>query len=77
MPLPMLAVLLLGAVAFLTAARMVWIRKKVREVRVLLLDVYGCSDDEETRRILRLEALYLAPLLGRIVRLNNLDVSRF
>jgi hypothetical protein len=77
MPFPMLAALLPGTVAILTAARMVWIRRQVREVRVFLLYVYGCPDNEETRLLLRLEAIYMAPLLGRIVRLNNLDVCRF
>lgn len=77
MSMLLLATLLPGTVVILTTARMLWIRRQVRHVRVFLIYVYGCPDDEQTRRLLRLEALYRAPLLGRIVRLDNVHSCRF
>lgn len=76
MPPPlMIAMTLLGAMVVLSSVRMVWIRRQVNVIRLSLL-AYG-ADDEETTRILRLEAMYHGAWLGRIVRLNNLDTSRF
>lgn len=69
------AMTLPGAMVVLSSARMVWIRRQVNVVRLSLL-AYG-ADDEETRLILRAEALYHSSLLGQIVRLDNLGTCRF
>lgn len=70
----LIAMSLPGATVLLSSVRLVWIRRKVNVVR---LSLPGVSGEQETARLLRLEALYLASRLGRIVRLDNLDSRWF
>jgi hypothetical protein len=65
-----LAISLVLAVS--STARIVWIRRQLREMRQILVSVHGYPEDEEMHSELKKAAVRISPRLGRFVRVDNL-----